>query len=259
MRRTRKKKQSQVIPILFTLGIIGWGFFAIDRLTGQKNQDKTGQIKFSNLKKAKNQDSWLKNIKEWIAEQMDKLEEKKTVKDEKSSDQSTVVSKTYQPNTDLKQKIYSSNENINSKSVDLYFYKSSSSRFDLKKVKRKVGNISSQDLSHSAIHALIKGPTAKEKLQEDLLDSFPAKPKLLQVKRENDALILNFGESFAQNISHQMIKHQLKQLLKTAKQFKGVNKIQIRIKNQIVSQLGNDGIMIPAYIQEGSWPMAYSY
>ena len=51
--RRNIKKEKQVIPILFTLGIIAWGFFAIDRLTSQKDTGGRLEKKFHNLEKKK--------------------------------------------------------------------------------------------------------------------------------------------------------------------------------------------------------------
>ena len=66
-------------------------------------------------------------------------------------------------------------------------------------------------------------------------------------------LVINFNSSFAGNLSHQMIRHQLKQLLRTAKQFPGISEIKLQIKSKRIRSLGTEQLALPEKINEKSW------
>ena len=54
-KKTKKKNNHSIVPVIFTLGVIGWGFFAIDRLTAPATLDHgwdTSQINTSHNQKS---------------------------------------------------------------------------------------------------------------------------------------------------------------------------------------------------------------
>ena len=241
-RRKIRKKENRTIPILFTLGVISWGFFAIDRLTSPKDIGGHLEKKFHNLEKKETsmkQTSAMQEVIGWLHTKLSELDRinQKTSINLKNSNEIVEAKPKFIPKD---------------KKVTLYFYKAGSARLDLHAVERVLSSKDIEQDKYTAIDLLVKGPTAQEKIM-NYLDSFPEKPKLLSVKKNGSILIINFNSGFAKNLSHQMIRHQLKQLLKTAKQFPGISDIELQIKSKRIKTLGAEQLALPEKINERSW------
>ena len=242
-RRKLRKKENRTIPILFTLGVISWGFFAIDRLTSSKDIRDHLEKKFHNLEEEKEtntkQTSAMQEIAGWLHTKLSELNSTNKKTNMNLQDRNKIVGG--EPESISK-----------GKKVILYFYKAGSSRLDLHAVERVLSTEYMGQPQYRAIDLVVKGPTAQEKIM-DYLDSFPGKPELLSVQENGNRLIINFNSSFAKNLSHQMVRHQLKQLLRTAKQFPGISEIELQIKSKKIKTLGAEQLALPEKISEKSW------
>lgn len=255
-RKPRSKKKYSLIPVLFTLGIIGWGFFAIDRLTRPMAENNELYTHSSDLPhkaaenaKAKPEPSWKNRVLGLIQE----IES--TRKTEKAATQAETLeiagadplaASNFQP-VEMPEA-----EKAPATTVRLYFYQFEDEKDPvLKPVNRQVG--SSQDKLQQTFELLIKGPDLKEKTQ-NLLDTFPLKPALKNVQQQKNLLVLDFDDRFGMAATHEMIRYQLAQLLQTAVQFRGIESIRITINGKMVRQLGGDGMQIPETINRREFP-----
>ena len=254
----KKKKESQLIPVLFTIGIIGWGFFAIDRLTSSQLENEL-KIKnnFHNVPVRVNQpnNSFLREVKEWISMKLTRL-----VSENLKKDNLAVLSEASLHLGEVKdiqtKKIKSDNHNlINAK---LYFYKAYASSMKLYPVERQISLQGSENIEKAVFRELLAGPNGNERVS-NFLDSFPQKIKILSAKQNGNVMTINFKNSFSFGVSHQMIKSQLKQLLATAKEFKGISKIKLMSNNKPLKKLGSDGLILPKLIDENSWLLSSTY
>ena len=67
----RSKKNGSIVPVLFTIGIIGWGFFAIDRLTaplqeGDEIITHNANYSAKTRETREERDSWKVSLEKWI-------------------------------------------------------------------------------------------------------------------------------------------------------------------------------------------------
>ena len=277
-----KGKENILIPILFTAGAVGWLFFAVDHFVGKSTANVIEETNFNNVKRSPAEHKeWFSGLKAWLNTKLDETEAENTQrrlrfpkdmnkqnihsKEDSYSNVGNIESLEEQEQQKEELKITSEEggesqtQDIQDKTVQLYFYKSSSSQLDLQKVVRTFIVDNNKSKYYLAIHALLQGPTAQERLNQDLLDSFPIKPHLLSVVYKNNTLIINVDKSFYDQMSYQMILYQLKQLLKTAKQFEGVTNIQIAINGNIIREIEGEGVSLPRYIDDNFLKTAYNY
>ena len=161
--------------------------------------------------------------------------------------------KTNLTNQNLDKKIEEKKEKtIVGKKIKLYFYRSNSSELKLYPVERTLSQREIERQKYIAINSLIKGPTNQEKTM-NYLDSFPTKPRLLAVRQNGSILVIDLDSGFAKDLSHQMVRHQLKQLLKTAKQFDDILGIELQINSRRIKTIGLDQLALPEKINENSW------
>ncbi len=266
MALSKNKKESQLVPVLFTIGIIGWGFFAIDRLTSSQIQNKISlKNNFNNIskQKVKKTDSFLQTIKDWIITQL--IESKKVTPINSSLSKNNTIpvlleddlnlNKIDDPQINEKKKIGLSQQ---SKQAKVYFYKNTSSGLKLRSVNREIQFKESDNIEKATFNQLFLGPTGQERIK-NFLDSFPGKPEVLSVKRNGKIMIINFKKLFGYGLSQQMVKSQLKQLFITAKQFHGISKIKLLLRNKPFKKLGGDSLLIPDVIDETSWLLTSLY
>ena len=242
--KRNKKKENRTIPILFTFGIIGWGFFAIDQLTSRKDTESRLEKKFYNLEEKKTnikETSSMKRVTEWLHSKLSQLEH--------SRKKSSLTDQGLDEGENKKTK---GNTRGEYEKIKLYFYKSNSPELRLYLIERTLSEKDIEQNKYIAIGSLIKGPTTQEKAM-NYLDSFPTKPRLLSVRQNGDVLVINLDSSFAKNLNYQMVRHQLKQLLKTAKQFDDILSIELQINSKRIKTIGMDQLALPKKISEGSW------
>ena len=237
----RRKKNSNMVPVLFTIGIIGWGFFVIDRLTVSliKEDIMLGNPKFHSLSNKKTKESWKQKFKVWLFDLVEETEENKSRNAVKESSDLPI----------LKEEILNiKKKKEEKKTVKIYFYKVLPNQSPkLASLKRDINLY--EDSLKKTLEILIGGPSKSEKKQS-FIDSFVKKPKILNVTRKEKTLVINFKDSFGEGVGFQVIRYQLKQLLKTAKQFPGIDSIQLQINGKFTNFLGSEGLALPKIISE---------
>ena len=263
MARAKKNtRKDSLIPILFTLGVIGWGFFAIDRLTTEKNpesvllNDKKTERNARASSKKNSSSNWKASVLKWLNDSLastDNREALKNVSTQRSTQAGADASKDRLPIINEDMKLQPVNEEMSLTSLKLYFYEiKNGNNVVLKSVKRPVQKRPLLRTAKMAIELLVKGPIGSEQLR-DFTDSFPNKPVLISINLKDSNLVLNFDEKFGQGISFQMLRYQISQLLFTAKQFPGIKSITILIRNKQIKHLGGDGLSIPPVINSSNW------
>ena len=68
--KSSKKASSNgqnLVTILFVLGIIGWGFFAIDRLTESEHSTKSNKVQGRALG---HEAGWKKSVRDWLTKKL---------------------------------------------------------------------------------------------------------------------------------------------------------------------------------------------
>lgn len=268
-----KSSERNIIPLIFTIGIIGWGFFAIARMT----ESSTEVIPRRGVKAERTEAGTLATFKLWLLEKITRNDQPPTEVKMKTlapaqtarlarPDDLPVVDDPLAgiplaaqvPATESREPAVKDELPISESlparptalsSAKVYLYaldKHGTPR--LKSVKRE---ISGGDARLLALQASIKGPTAAEEMR-DFIDSFPAKPKIISLQEKSDTLVINFSDNFGTGVSHSTLKFQIQQLLHTAMQFEGVQAISIRINGKASRHLGGDGIAVPDRIDVAS-------
>ncbi|MDH5717240.1 MAG: GerMN domain-containing protein [Spirochaetia bacterium] len=293
-----KKQESSVVPVLFTLGIIGWGFFAIDRLTKplavsakddmiaiQEEEPKS----FRSYSNERNTNNFTEKIKNWAKKLVEAKNQELNSKSNKLKENQNIpvisetkLSKSLEKNNisdlNIEQDTFdiqieedadfdSENnlenienfDNINNnihekikKIIKLYYFEYKNDKLSFYQIERKIENKDDNLLYKKTFEALLAGPSQNE-LSKEHINSFLNTPKILNVCKENNILILDFDENFGSGLSFEMLKYQISQLLKTAIQFKGIDSIQIKIKGKQVNHLEGDGLILPSVIKEENW------
>lgn len=237
-----------LVPILFTIGVIGWGFFAIDRLLSpeMKRIQNNGGPKIESAKDTEN--SWSSWLLDYI--------ESKSSKNKKVNDTRNVPSRFEQSQPENNMPILGddpitgfSMEAQQQLQKNVYIYLYALDREGNPVLKRLTRRVSSEDQMGSALQEVINGPTSAEE-QKDFIDSFPAKPMILNVEKIRETLVLDLDDQFGVGVSFQSLRFQLQQLWKTASQFSGVKSLKIRINGREVKHLGGDGTPLPSLIND---------
>ncbi len=249
--------------MLFTIGVIGWGFFAIDRLTSSQLDDAVDIKKnFHNVpgtlaRTNESSNSFFQEMKDWVLMKLIQVRSENLKRDDLPVLPEASLNFEEVKDTKLKTK---SNKlgRPNLIRAKLYFYKSYASGMRLYPVERQIFPRDSENIETTVFRELLAGPNGNERMN-NFLDSFPQKTKILSVKRNANVIIIDFKDSFSSDLSHQMVKSQLRQLLKTAKEFKGVSKIKLMANNKPLQKLGSDGLILPKLIDENSWLLSSAY
>ena len=262
----RRKKNHSIVPVLFTLGVIGWGFFAIDRLTSPLNpvEKLTQSSNYSTPRTEGKTDSWKKKLSDWIVG----LESKENTPPETTTSPNIAIlpvipddtldlqinREVSQPNVPIPEAnafVEPKPPSLYYQNPVLYFYTDSmSDNLELRKY------ATSEKLTLKQVFTgLIQGPSFTLQ-RSDLIDSFPTKPVVLDVEIKKDILVLDLNENFGMGVSFETLKLQINQIWLTARQFSGIRSLKILINGQAKQALGSDGFNIPELINESSWLVA---
>lgn len=239
----QKKKDKSIIPVLFTLGIIGWGFFAIDRLTSPSLNNKDSVI-IKDIPENKRthhsrDNNYVKNFFQSVFS--DVMEDDMISSSSKEIDK---IEKREDNTTSTKEEVESSKEVLDEReeTIKIYFYKlDKNGNPQLVWLKK---NVSSENILLETFQINISPPDSRY----SLVDSFPNRPQLLNAVKKGKNIGLYFNQNFIKGSSIEMIRYQLKQLLQTARQFKGIHGIQIFVNGKNLSSIGVDGLSIPEVI-----------
>lgn len=236
-----KKKEKSIIPVLFTLGVIGWGFFAIDRLTKDETRKESNLIIKdipNNNRNKSNENSYIKKFFKIVFS--DVLEEDKTIKTENSAIEK--IHSEQKIDSTKRSEVKITDDSIHEISVKIYYYKlDKNGNPVLVWLQRKV------DYDHY-ITETFKQNISKPADGYNLLDSFPNRPHLIRALKKDDTIDLYFNRKLIEGASLETIRYQLRQLLQTARQFNGINGIKVFVDGENLSDVGVDGLSIPEVI-----------
>lgn len=236
----KKKKEKSFIPVIFTIGVIGWGFFAIDRLT--RPAEAKSSYTDNSPRREYNVSSWRKKLSNWL----DKITEPENSLKEFQLSNIPSTSAKIPVIDDRGVSPYVQVDKSASVQIQLYYLPEEGDPV-LRGVQRDIE--SGNDHLKSFFQALIVGPNYRE-TENGYLDAFPAKPDLLGVAQQGSIMVFDFGKQYGLGESQDTLRYQLGQLLDNARQFPGVEGISILINGERVPYLGGDGIALPDVIDE---------
>jgi|GEM_PF-2380254 len=282
-RTTTKKpaKNASLVPVLFTLGVIGWGFFAIDRLTSSSTPsygDYNAEAHDYAVDSGKNASSWKKATESFLAKFSASQNRKKSGKknDTESHDKPvesadptgdpeeenwTVVSGNTEAQTVPEQEPQKNPENTPAKVAGkdaeeitgaetsrvsndgyyLYYYQDIKGHLSLSQIPRKTHG---EINLKSIFKEIVSGPAFLR--NKRLIDSFPLKPTVIDAYFSGSTLLLNLDDNFGHGISFETAQLQLEQIVKTSSQFKHISSVKFLINGEDVESLHVDGLTIPA-------------
>lgn len=261
-----------LVTILFVLGIIGWGFFAIDRLTEGDGASKPAR---SHGRALGQEAGWKKSARDWLNAKLSSGAGKKSEK------QNPIARNVPQRDTDgaMRQAegtgraakpsipIMAEPEGLKIEegaqeepkaepeaglrpedSATYLFYRlNQKGQPVLTEIKRKADT---EDLTLKArIAELIKGPSAVEQ-DKDYIDSFIRKPRILGAQMEGRCAVVNFDKNFGAGVSYQTLRFQIRQIYRNVELWQHANCLELRIGGKYTPYLGTDGMFFPKRIDQ---------
>ncbi|MDH5721023.1 MAG: GerMN domain-containing protein [Spirochaetia bacterium] len=274
--KKKNKNEQNIVPILFTFGVIGWGFFAIDRLTAPFSKNENNKVteqhnktqSFRSYAENKQSNHVIESLRTWISEAIESKVEKnkknkkneipivsdkileKNILEENTDDMAVIKPKTF-PKTFSK----TFKEEQKTPSVKLYYYENKDDFLQFYSFNKKLDGDERLNIFEKTFLALISGPEEREK-STGHIDSFVQKPVLNHAYKKENVLILDFDENFTVGLSFEMIRFQISQFLKTALQFQGIDSIQIKINGKERKHLEGDGLALPTLINGDNWVLS---
>lgn len=245
-----------LVTILFVLGVVGWGFFAIDRLTDTENSRKSSKVQG----RASGQEAgWKKSARDWLTKKLSP--EAPAPQDAESASVSRNVPQGEIPllpepgGLRRAQALPDEEETLTQKheveaidSADFYFYRlNDKGQPVLAKVTRSLAEGKTDP--RSMLGVLIKGPSSAE-TDRDFIDSFVRKPRVLSVSRSGQCSLVDFDANFGAGVSYQTLRFQIEQIYRNLKQWTGSKCLELKVRGQYSPHLGSDGIFFPRRIDE---------
>jgi hypothetical protein len=262
--RAGKKRSGDgqsLVTILFVLGVIGWGFFAIDRLTDSDSGAKSPRIQG----RASGQESgWKKGMRDWLARSLHSQEPSATARAESVSrnvganeiplvpdPKGLKVDSAEQGGGELltERDPIPEVEEIG-RELPVYLYRlNSRGQPVLSQVRRRLANADA-DLAHR-LALVIRGPSAAE-ADKDYIDSFIRKPHILGASMHNGCAVVDFDSNFGAGVSHQTLKFQIRQLFRNVQAWTKASCLELTVRGKYQPHLGTDGIYFPRRI-DAQW------
>lgn len=243
-----------LVTILFVLGVTGWGFFAIDRLTDSSLPQKTARIQGRALG---HESSWRKSAYDWLTKKLAaEPSQKKIVSERVSSNVASEGIPLLPDPKGLKADAVESLETLTEpvmeqhgeteadvREIPVLLYRlNSKGKPVLSQVRRK---LSDSDATLTArLNAVIRGPNSRE-TNRDFIDSFVRKPKILHAAVKGLCTHINFDSNFGAGVSHQTLKYQIRQLYQNSELWTRKSCLEITVRGKYQSHLGSDGIYFP--------------
>jgi len=259
-RSSNKNSEGQhLITILFILGIIGWGFFAIDRLTEPEQTSSNPKIQ---TRTQAHESEWKKKLRSWLSTKFST---------DKNSTQSQRISLNI-PMEREPQNLKRENNGVEDSLTEIkeipiekaqidapetletnfsiLFYKlDKRGQPTLSTVRRQVQG---DALDYRArLSLLIKGPTLNEQ-DKDYIDSFIRKPRVLGAGVTGTCAYVNFDTSFGSGVSYQTMRFQVQQIFKNMTLWSKKACLELRVQGKYTPHLGSDGIFFPKKI-DAAW------
>lgn len=244
-----------LVTILFVLGIIGWGFFAIDRLTEASEGPKPGKIQGRALGQ---EAGWKKTARDWLTKKLSSDTPETARAGEHSVSRNIPLEaepkglrrEDIQEDTGEMEAVPEKVAAAEGNPTEFLFYKlNSRGQPVLSRVSRETAT-GKGDLK-SMVSKLIKGPTLGEQ-DKDYIDSFIRKPKILGAGVEGRCAFVNFDKSFGAGASYQTLRFQVQQVFRNMELWTGAKCLELRVGGQHSTHLGGDGLYLPKRI-DAAW------
>ncbi len=255
MGRSGKKSSGDgqnLVTILFVLGVIGWGFFAIDRLTDSDTGAKTPRIQG----RASGQESaWKKGMRDWLARSLGSKEASASGRAESISrnigtneipllpEPKGLKIDSAEPRELLTESNPIQEAEDQGLTLPVYLYRlNSKGQPVLSQVRRRLAKADA-DLVHR-LALVIRGPTAAE-TDRDYIDSFIRKPRILGASMHDGCAVIDFDSGFGAGVSHQTLKFQIRQLFRNVEAWTKAKCLELTVRGKYQPHLGTDGIYFP--------------
>ncbi|MFO1479726.1 MAG: hypothetical protein U1F40_05960 [Turneriella sp.] len=255
MGRSGKKSSGDgqsLVTILFVLGVIGWGFFAIDRLTDSDSGTKSPRIQG----RASGQESgWKKGMRDWLSRSLNSKEPVSTARAESVSrnvgaNEIPLVPdpKGLRVDSGEQRELLTERDPIPDaedvgRELPVYLYRlNSRGQPVLSQVRRRLANADA-DLAHR-LALVIRGPSAAE-ADKDYIDSFIRKPRILGASMHDGCAVVDFDTNFGAGVSHQTLKFQIRQLFRNVQAWTKLPCLELTVRGKYQPHLGTDGIYFP--------------
>lgn len=268
MARAGKNKGDgqNLVTILFVLGVIGWGFFAIDRLTDSDTAQRSPRIQG----RASGQEaSWKKGMRDWLSQRLGSGAQsaphgQRTARGEAVSrniarDEIPLVQEPRglkpQPDDHIElltepHDLEAEGERQAGKKLPVYLYRlNSRGQPVLSQVRRQLAG-SEADLAHR-LNLVIRGPTQAES-EKDYIDSFIRKPRILGASLHDGCAVVDFDQNFGAGVSYQTLKFQIRQIFRNTQAWTSSKCLEITVRGKYQPHLGTDGIYFPRRI-DAQW------
>lgn len=246
-----------LVTILFVLGVIGWGFFAIDRLTDSDSTTRSPRIQG----RASGQEAgWKKTARDWLARSLNSRQSP-------TSGQAESISRNVGPNEiplvpDPRGLKVDTGEQKGGellterdpmpeaedigRDLPVYLYRlNSRGKPVLAQVRRRLASADA-DLAHR-LALVIRGPTAAE-ADKDFIDSFIRKPRILGASMHDGCAVVDFDNNFGAGVSHQTLKFQIRQIFRNVQAWTKAPCLELTVRGKYQPHLGSDGIYFPRRI-----------
>jgi spore germination protein GerM len=259
---TRKSNNDgqSLVTILFALGIIGWGFFAIDRLTEDGADPKSSRIKGH---VAGRTSGWKRDVRDWLNSKLgsDSSPEatlrKQTVHrnlpeselggipvlpEPEGLEAESLLGAAEQIPTDGQ---HDADDKSGEKTAMLFYRLNKKGQPVLTRVKRKLAAANSG--LDQMLESLIKGPTPPE-IDRDFIDSFIRKPRVRSVAISGRCAVVDFDKNFGAGVSYQTMRFQVQQIFQNLHLWKRISCLEIKINGRHNPHMGSDGLYFPKRI-----------
>ncbi|MBL8033423.1 MAG: hypothetical protein JNJ69_06975 [Leptospiraceae bacterium] len=240
-----------LVTILFVLGVLGWGFFAIDRLTDSEGGRRRERVQG---RAAGQEAGWKKSARDWLTKKLG------SGKSEPSSDaEPTSVHNIPQGEIPLlpepgglrrdrneDEETAEAAQDETRLTPEFFFYRLNDKGLpELTRVKRQSGGGNLKAM----LSQVIKGPTSSE-TDKDFIDSFIRKPRILSVGQSGKCTLVDFDANFGAGVSYQTLRFQIEQIYRNVQHWQGSKCLELRVRGKYNPHLGSDGLFVPKRIDE---------
>jgi spore germination protein GerM len=242
----RKSSESgqSLVTILFVLGVVGWGFFAIDRLTESEQSTRPSRMQGRALG---HESGWKKNVRDWLNKRLSSSPQAETEQTEHTVSRNIPLAP--DPQGLRREELPSEDLAAAGESASFLLYKlNSRGQPVLTQVRRELRN--SQDLK-GMVSQLIRGPSLKEQ-DAEFIDSFIRKPRVIGARVAGSCAQVNLDSSFGAGVSYQTLRYQILQIFRNVEAWQGVSCLELQVQGRYMSHLGSDGLFMPRRI-DASW------
>lgn len=233
------------------LGVIGWGFFAIDRLTDAEGAQKAPRVQG---RASGHESGWKKGMRDWLSRSLaakggpEQGRAESVARNLGSSEIPLVADPQGLKMDSLQQAGPEGREPVAGaekagREVPVFLYRlNPRGQPVLAQVRRRLAEADA-DLAHR-LALVIRGPSAAE-TEKDYIDSFIRKPRILGASVHDGCAVIDFDTHFGAGVSYQTLKFQIRQLFRNAQAWTGAPCLELTVRGKYQPHLGTDGIYFP--------------